>query len=139
MTTLSEKKSIERRVAPRKDLALRVDLKVLPDKDVQGILGGAGYPELSVQSLAMTRPRAGMEGCATLDISFTGVALRCQKALKQGAAAALDLHLPGERTVIKLLGEVVWSAEIQGEARAGIRIAALEDEAAQRFQGFLAS
>lgn len=130
---------MDRRVAPRKELVLRVDLRVLPDKDVQGILGGAGYPELSVHSLAMTRPRSGMEGSFTFDISFTGMAVRCHKALKQGAAAAVDLHLPGERTVLKLLGEVVWSGEVDGEARAGIRIAALEDEAAQRFHGFLAS
>ena len=84
----------------------------LPERDVDGILEGDGYPDLSIRSLAMTRSRSGMEGLSTLDISFTGMGLHCQQILKKGAAAALDLHLPGERTVIKLLGEVMWSGEV---------------------------
>jgi hypothetical protein len=114
-------------------------MKLLPERDVEGILEGDGYPDLSIRSLAMTRPRSGMDGMATLDISFTGMGVQCGGVLKKGAAAALDLHLPGERTVVKLLGEVMWSAEVDGHPRAGIRIAALDDDGARRFQGFLAS
>ena len=131
--------SIERRLAKRKELALRVDFKVLPDRDLENIMEGDGYPDLSLRAMAMSRPRAGMDGLSTLDISFTGMGLNCQHMLKTGAAAALDLHLPGERTVIKLLGEVMWCTEVEGKPRAGIRIAALDDDGAKRFQGFLAA
>jgi hypothetical protein len=128
-----------RRIRPRKPLALRVDVKILPKKEVDDILDGAGYSDLSVRSLAMRRPRSGMEDTSTLDLSFSGMGLSCKRLYDRGMAAALDLHLPGERTVLKFLGEVVWATEVGGQPRAGFRIAALDEESAQRFNGYLSS
>jgi hypothetical protein len=132
-------KSENRRIRPRVPLALRVDVKILPKKEVDGILDGEGYPDLSIAALSMKRPRAGMEGTQTLDLSYSGMGLRVQKSYEKGTAAALDLHLPGDRTVVKFLGEVMWSVQDAGESRVGIRIAALDEDSARRFSGYLAS
>ena len=134
---LKENKAKERRIRNRKPLELRVDVKILPKKEVDDILDGAGYSDLSVRALSMSRPRGGMDGLNTLDVSLSGLKVRCTQLYEAGMAAALDLHLPGERTVLKFLGEVIWAEKIEGEARAGIRIAALDEDSAQRFGGYL--
>jgi hypothetical protein len=120
-------------------LQLRVDVKILPKSEVDGILDGEGYPDLSISSLSMSRPRAGMQGNHTLDLSDTGMGLQFPQVYEKGTAAALDLHLPGDRTVVKLLGEVMWSAQAAGASRVGIRFAALDEDSAQRFSGYLGS
>jgi hypothetical protein len=129
--------SPERRIRQRKPLELRVDVKILASKEVSGILEGNGYPDLSVNAPSMPRPRTGMDGLKTLDLSFSGMRLRCKRQFEKGMAAAVDLHLPGSRTVIKFLGEVMWVGEEAGEPRAGIRIAAVDEDSAQRFDGYL--
>jgi hypothetical protein len=127
----------ERRIRERLAVALRVDLKILPKKEVEGILEGAGYADLSVSALAMSIPRSGMKDARTLDLSFSGMGLRCMELYEKGCAAALDVHLPGQRTVVKLLGEIMWSGMVEGSPRAGIRIAALDLDSALRFGSFL--
>ena len=127
----------DRRIRERKTQSLRVDVKVLPKREFDDILEGAGYPDLSVIEFAMSRPRKGMDGISTLDLSFSGMGLRCKQLYETGLAVALDLHLPGQRTVLKFLGEVMWATEVNGEPRAGFRIAALDAESAQRFSGYL--
>ena len=52
--------------------------------------------------------------------------------MEPGSALSLDLHLPGERRVVKLMGDVMWAAELGGEPVAGLRIAALEEEGMAR-------
>jgi hypothetical protein len=128
-----------RRIRDRKSLELRVDVKILPKKEVDDILDGAGYSDLSVASLSMSRPRSGMDYTQTLDVSFSGMGLRCKKLYDKGMAAALDLHLPGDRTVLKFLGEVIWADEVAGQPRAGFRIAALDEDSAARFCGYLST
>jgi hypothetical protein len=129
--------SKERRIAPRKEEALRVDVKVLPQKELEGILEGDGYSDLDSSSLALTRPRMGMKDMLTCDLSASGLGLVGSVALPKGAALALDLHLPGQKTVLKLLGEVMWSDEFQGLPRAGLRVAALDRFSEQRMKNFL--
>src|SRR6266849_5032513 len=128
-----EQSERERRIRERKNLSLRVDVKVLPRREVDDILEGSGYPDLSVTELSMSRPRKGMDGLSTFDLSFSGMGLRCKQLYETGLAVAMDLHLPGQRTVLKFLGEVIWANEDQGEPRAGFRIAALDIDSAQRF------
>lgn len=132
-----ESQNQERRIRERKSLELRVDVKILPKQEVDDILEGAGYSELSVSDLAMSRPRSGMDGLSTLDVSCSGLGVRCKQAYEKGMAAALDLHIPGQRTVLKFLGEIMWVSQVGGEPRAGIRIAALDSDSAQRFAGYL--
>lgn len=132
-----ENSAKERRIRERKTLALRVDVKILPKREVDDILEGSGYPDLSVTELSMSRPRKGMDGLSTLDLSFSGMGLRCKQLYDTGMAVALDLHLPGQRTVLKFLGEVMWASEVNGEPRAGFRIAALDSDSASRFSGYL--
>lgn len=133
----SETHSEDRRVKQRKPLELRADVKILPSKEVESILEGAGYTDLSVSAVAMPKPRTGMDGLSTLDLSFSGMRLRCKRRLEKGMAAAVDLHLPGSRTVLKFLGEIMWTDEVEGEPRAGLRIAAVDEESARRFGGYL--
>jgi hypothetical protein len=128
---------MERRIKGRKPISLRVDLRILPPKAVEDILDGAGYNDLSVSALALPRPRSGMQGASTFDISLSGFGVACKQVYERGCAAALDVHLPGQRTVLKFLGEVMWSGEVDGSPRAGIRIAALDLDSAERFGGFL--
>lgn len=127
----------ERRVSQRRNLALRVDLKVLPPREVEDILEGSGYADLSVSTPALSRPRSGMDGMKTLDVSASGIGIRSEAELEPGAATAVDLHLPGQRMVLKFLGEVMWATRVGAETRAGLRIAALDINSAQRFSGFL--
>lgn len=131
--------SNERRIAPRKDEALRVDVKILPEKEVEGILDGDGYTDLDSSSLAMTRPRMGMKDMRTCDLSASGMGVTSPVVLPKGAALALDLHLPGQKTVVKLLGEVMWSDELEGQARAGLRVAALDRFSDLRVKSYLAN
>lgn len=127
----------DRRIRVRKPLELRVDVKILPQREVDDILEGSGYPDLSAASLSMSRPRGGMDGMNTLDVSESGMRLRCADFFQRGMAAALDLHLPGQRTVLKFLGEVMWTDAMDGVPKAGIRIAALDEDSDRRFKGFL--
>lgn len=118
-------------------MELRVDVKILPKKEVDDILDGSGYPDLSVTALSLSRPRGGMDGLNTVDVSTSGLRLRCKDLYEKGMAAALDLHLPGERTVLKFLGEVMWVGQVEGEGCAGIRIAALDEDSGRRLGGYL--
>jgi hypothetical protein len=128
----------DRRIRERKPLELRVDVKILPKKEVEGILDGEGYADLSASAPSMRRPRVGMEtGGKTLDVSYSGMGLRCSKLYEKGTATALDLHIPGQRIVVKLLGEIMWAGEVEGEPRAGIRFAALDLHSALRLDGYL--
>jgi hypothetical protein len=64
----------------------------------------------------------------------------CLKGLSKveaGSAMSLDLHLPGERRVLRLLGDVIWAAEHAGQAVAGLRFAALNEEGLERLRQVL--
>lgn len=135
--SVSEKEASNRRIRKRIPMQLRVDVKLLPEHEVQDILDGAGYADLSTSAMALRRPRSGMEGHKTSDVSFSGIGLVCEKKYENGQAAALDVHLPGQRTVLKFLGEVMWTRESNGEYRSGMRFAALDEDSARRFADYL--
>jgi len=54
--------------------------------------------------------------------------------VEPGKALSLDVHLPGDHRVVRLLGDVMWVG-IQGqETVAGLRIAALDEEGFERYR-----
>jgi len=116
---------------------MRVDLKILAKRDVDAILDGDGYPDLDSPGLAMSRPRSGMFGAHTLDISASGLRISLEKAVEAGVSAIFDLHLPGQKTVVKALGDIVWCQGNPQGAQAGVRLAALDDEGARQIKHFL--
>jgi Tfp pilus assembly protein PilZ len=74
------------------------------------------------------------------DLSLGGVRIEGPVALGAGEATALDVHLPDERVVVKLLGEVVWSEPAKDGQHLhafGLRFAALEEHALARLKHFL--
>jgi hypothetical protein len=130
----------DKRLAPRQAVRLRVDLKPLRHEEVRDILEGQGYDELDFSSLSLAKPRSGMMPARIRDISLSGMRIEGLMALGTGEAAAMDLHLPDERVVLKALAEVVWSAPSTdlGQPHAcGLRFAALEEDALHRLKNFL--
>ena len=95
------------RLTARRSVSVRVDVKPLHTNDVDNILLGQGYEDLSFNSLSLSRPRHGMERAVSLDISVSGVRVYGAE-LKPGTAAVIDIHLPDENVVVKALAEVVW-------------------------------
>jgi hypothetical protein len=129
----------DKRNQARTTIRLRVDAKVLAEAQRDDILAGNGYPDLDQESLSLTHPRRGRQACQTFDVSPTGLRLTAKEmaALEHGASLELDLHLPGERRVVKLLAEVMWADKGQDSPVAGLRFAAVEDEGMRRLRGYL--
>lgn len=131
----------DKRVCSRRPLRLRVDARLITQQERGDILAGLGFPELEHEGPALARTRHGFQRGESRDASASGLrlALSDVPGLEQGAALSLDLHLPGERRVVRLLGDVIWLAEEAGERLAGLRIAALEEEGLRRLQRALAN
>ena len=130
----NEPDPLNKRIRPRQSLRLRVDGRMLTEEERLGILSGQGFPELDVESPALTRPRNGLARLESRDVSASGLRVRVDglQKVEAGAAMSMDLHLPGDHRVIRLLGDVIWRADQDGESVAGLRIAALEVEGLQR-------
>ena len=127
----------ERRIQSRHPVTMRVDLKILAKRDVDAILDGDGYPDLDSPGLALSRPRSGMSGAHSIDMSASGLRLSLDKPVEAGVSAVMDLHLPGLKTVVKALGDVVWCQTHERGAQAGVRLAALDHEGARQIKQFL--
>ena len=130
----------DKRLAPRQAVRLRVDLKPLRHDEVRDILEGQGYDELEFSSLSLTKPRTGMLPARIRDISLSGARIEGPVSMGTGEATAIDLHLPDERVVLKVLGEVVWSTTASDANQPhsfGLRFAALEEDGVHRLKNFL--
>ena len=129
----------DKRNQPRVSIKLRVDAKILDENLKVDILSGNGYPDLDQESLSLTHPRRGRQACQTFDVSPSGLRLEAAEleALEHGTSLELDLHIPGERRVVKLLAEVMWAEKGQDCPVAGLRFAALEDEGMRRLREYL--
>lgn len=134
--TLPTPPGAEKRIQTRKPLRLRVDARLLTEQERIDILAGLGHADLDSEALAYSRPRHGMQRASTHDLSVSGLRLAVEPLgdLEPGAALCLDVHLPGEGRVVKLLGDVMWSAKQDGTPVAGLRIAALEMEGLERLR-----
>ena len=130
---------LDKRNQPRVSIDLRVDAKLLDERQKEDILAGNGYPDLDQECLSLTKPRRGRQMCLTHDISPTGLRLTAaqMESLEHGTSLELDLHLPGERRVVKLLAEVMWADGGHDSPVAGLRFAALEDEGLRRLREYL--
>jgi len=132
----STQSSPEKRVKTRLPVHLRVDVRLITEQERVDILAGLGFPELENEGMALTSPRHGLHKTESRDVSASGMRLRVEGLgnIEAGSALCMDLHLPGERRVVKLLGDVMWSADHGGEPVAGLRIAALEVEGLRRLE-----
>lgn len=126
--------SMDKRVKPRATVKLRIDARLITEQERVDILAGLGFPELETEGMALTRPRHGMKRTESRDLSASGLRLKLEEiqGVEAGSALSLDLHLPGEHRVVKLMGDVIWVGEREGEPVAGLRIAALEEEGMRR-------
>ena len=131
--------SSEKRNAPRYSVNLRVDLRALNSLEKQDILDGAGYQDLTYEALSMARPRGNLQSTELNDLSASGLRIIVPDGSLglEGESLAVDMHLPGDRRVVKLLGDVIWTQVQAGMTVAGIRIAALERDGSSRLNGFL--
>ena len=129
----------DKRNHPRVAIKLRVDAKVLDENQKIDIMSGMGYPDLDQESLALTKPRRGRRTSHTHDISAGGLRLSAAdlENLDHGSTLELDVHLPGERRVVKVLAEVMWADKSADSPVAGLRFAALEDEGLRRLREYL--
>lgn len=127
---------VEKRIQIRKRLALRVDARPITEQERVDILAGLGHPDLETEGLALSRPRHGMVRTDTRDVSASGLRLDVGQLpeVEPGSAMTLDVHLPGDQRVVRLLGDVIWSADQDGKPVAGLRFAALENEGLNRLR-----
>jgi len=126
----------DQRRKPRQCLKVHADYKKLDALEIENILAGQGCRDIEQNRFALPSPPHGMLRAQTLDLSTSG--LRISGAdLEPGSAMLLDLHLPDERCVIKALVEVVWVKKEEAKPQAGLRFAAMRDEAARRLRNFL--
>jgi len=126
----SPSQSSEKRIQSRKRIQLRVDARLITEQERIDILAGLGHPDLDSEGMALSRPRFGMTRLSSQDVSGSGLRLQTNALgeVPEGSALSLDVHLPGEARVVKLLGDVMWTGEDAGKAVAGLRIAALDQE-----------
>lgn len=126
----------EKRIQARKRLQLRVDARMISEQERIDILAGLGHPDLETEGLALSRPRWGMKRVDSRDVSASGLRIEVGPlgSVASGAALSLDVHLPGESRVVKLLGDVMWSGEEAGQPVIGLRIAALDLEGLERLK-----
>ncbi len=131
--------SSDHRVQKRVSARLRVDARPLEHKIVRSILDGDGWEDLAVEAPCLNRARNGMQKTESRDFSASGMCLAVDsfRDLGVGSALALDLHLPGERRLVKLLADVIWTRQSGGETIAGVRIAALEEEGMTRVKAWI--
>jgi hypothetical protein len=136
----SSKPPSEKRVKIRLPVRMRVDVRMITEQERVDILAGLGFPELESEGMALQSPRHGLQRSESRDLSSSGMRVKVEGLgqVEAGSALCLDLHLPGERRVVKLLGDVMWSGEHAGEPVAGLRIAALEEEGMRRLERQLA-
>jgi hypothetical protein len=126
--------SEEKRVKPRASLRLRVDARLVQEQERDAIMAGLGFPELENEGLALSRPRHGLQRSESRDISASGLRLQVSGlgGVETGRSLCLDIHLPDDHRVVKLLGDVMWVGQSDGEPVAGLRIAALDQEGLAR-------
>ncbi|HXB96949.1 MAG TPA: PilZ domain-containing protein [bacterium] len=126
--------SADKRVRPRHTVRLRVDARLITEDERVDILSGLGFPELENEGMSLTRPRRGFMRLETRDASASGLRLSVQAldGVDKGGALSLEVHLPGEGRVVRLIGDVIWADDKSGERVAGLRIAALEEEGLTR-------
>jgi hypothetical protein len=120
----------EKRIQSRKRIQLRVDARLITEQERIDILAGLGHPDLDTEGMSLSRPRFGMTKLNSHDASGSGLRLQTGALgeIPEGSALSLDVHLPGEQRVVKLLGDVMWTGEDGGAPVAGLRIAALDQE-----------
>jgi hypothetical protein len=126
----SSQPASEKRIQSRKRIQFRVDARLITEQERIDILAGLGHPDLETEGMALSRPRFGMTRLDSRDMSGSGMGLRTAPLgdIPEGAALSLDVHLPGESRVVKLLGDVMWTGQDSGAPVAGLRIAALDEE-----------
>jgi|GEM_PF-1811617 hypothetical protein len=124
----------DKRVRPRSAVRLRVDARIISEDERVDILSGLGFPELENEGMSLTRPRRGFMRLETRDASASGFRLSVEalEGVDKGGALSLEVHLPGEGRVVRLIGDVIWADNQSGERVAGLRIAALEEEGLER-------
>lgn len=129
----------DQRIRPRLPLRLRIDVRKISASERDALLAGMGFPDLDQEALSLSRPRHGWKRMESRDVSTSGLGLRVSEDLDwdSGATLCLDVHLPGDSRVVKLLADVMWKDERGGEAMAGVRMAALEKEGLVRLSGML--
>ncbi len=129
----------EKRITPRTAARLRVDARLVRPEERHALMAGQGFAELDDEALSLSRPRHGLTRLESRDVSASGLRLKVQglEGVSTGKGLCLDVHLPGDRRVVKLLGEVVWTGESAGEPVAGVRMASLAQEGLRRLLGLL--
>jgi hypothetical protein len=130
----SNPSSADKRVRPRRTVRLRVDARIISEDERVDILSGLGFPELENEGMSLTRPRRGFLRLETRDASASGLRLSVDEldGVDKGGALSLEVHLPGEGRVVRLIGDVIWADSLAGERVAGLRFAALEEEGLKR-------
>ena len=132
---------VEKRIESRISIRLRADAKELSPDQLEGIMDGQGWTDIFVPSFSYKNPREGMQSLETRDISRSGLRLEGSFGFNRGASLAIDLHLPGDRVLVKALLEVMWVEKDEKNPewkRAGARFAALEETNSHRIGEFLA-
>ncbi|MGH7442022.1 MAG: PilZ domain-containing protein [bacterium] len=126
--------SDEQRIKPRYTMTLRVDARLIRPEERHAVFAGQGLAELDNEALAMSRPRGDLSRSESRDLSASGLRLSLKglTGVAVGRSLCLELHLPGERRVVKALGDVVWIGLENGEPVAGLRLAALAREGLDR-------
>jgi hypothetical protein len=129
----------DKRIKPRQTLRLRVDARLIKEQERDAILEGLGFPDLENEGLALSRPRHGLKRSESRDVSASGLRIKLEglDRVDIGRSMSLDVHVPGEHRVVKLLGDVVWVGTANGEPVAGLRIAALDEEGLRRLMAVL--
>jgi hypothetical protein len=111
-----------------------VDARLVKEQERDAVFAGLGFLELENEDLALSRPRHGLQRSESCDISASGLRLKVDSldGVKTGTALCLDVHLPRNSRVVKLLGDVMWVGQIDGVPVAGLRMAALAEEGMRR-------
>jgi c-di-GMP-binding flagellar brake protein YcgR len=119
-----EKRQYERIVAN-----LKVQYRMVEEKDAKKVLKHSSYKDSAVEHLPELAKKSHVYHAVTRDLSLGGLALVSDHPFPIGSVAEVGLQLPHYKTILKFLAEVVRSdsfTEMQRTLhRAGLRILAI--------------
>jgi hypothetical protein len=132
---------MERRVFERVVASVRVTYRLIPQKELMGLLSGPSYRDTTSDRLPELAKTSGVIHAMTRDLSVSGMALSGPVQFPAGDAVAVFLYLPDAPSPVTIVADVVHSESTGGTGenafRAGLKILAINREDVMRLEKYL--
>jgi hypothetical protein len=98
---------VEKRQHERVVATVKVEYRLVDDKDSKKVLENVDYKNTTVEQMPALSHKSSLYHAVTKDISLGGLALLGDNEFPIGAVVEIGLHLPRYESVLKFLAKVV--------------------------------